>query len=429
MAGTGSVWVAASRTVHAAGARARRDGPLFALCLGLIAFGVWLRCVDLGFPNALTWDEHHFVLNARNYLQHKHDWNDHPPLGKLLIALGMLVVGDTSVGWRLSSLTFGLLSILLARCLAVTVYRDRRAGWLAAAFVAGDGFLVSYSRTALLDGVLTALILLSAWLGARARSPRGIAAAAIAMGFASSVKASGVALALPLGVACLGQKRKITSLALLALAPLVYTLFFSLGLALTREPHSAGDAWRTTVRLIAQHAAEHTFSHPMTSHWYTWFLPKRPITIRYDADGPFAVRVSTTLGNLLLWWSAGLALLGGAGVTLVALVKKARAPFDRVRLRRVTRATATVFTLAIAMLLPWMVSSRDSYMYHYLPPYTALLILVGGTVSRVYRRHRWIALSYVASVVLVSAYYAPVWAQLPLTRAAFEQRLFLPMWR
>ena len=39
------------------------------------------------------------------------------------------------------------------------------------------------------------------------------------------------------------------------------------------------------------------------------------------------------------------------------------------------------------------------------------------------------ALGYVLAVGVLSAYYAPVWAQLPVTTAAFEQRVFLPMWR
>ncbi|HEX3597155.1 MAG TPA: phospholipid carrier-dependent glycosyltransferase, partial [Polyangiaceae bacterium] len=90
----------------------RRDGPLFLLCAALVALGTWLRAVDLGFPPSLTWDEHHFVLNARNYITHQHDWNDHPPLGKLLIVPWLLLLGDSSRSFRMNSFVFGLLAIV-----------------------------------------------------------------------------------------------------------------------------------------------------------------------------------------------------------------------------------------------------------------------------------------------------------------------------
>jgi dolichyl-phosphate-mannose--protein O-mannosyl transferase len=399
------------------------------LCLGLVALGVWLRMVDVGFPAGLTWDEHHFVLNARNYLAHAHDWNDHPPLGKLLLAIGMLALGDTSTGWRVMPMLFGIASIALARALGTGLFRDRRAGWMAAAFVAGDGFLIAYSRTALLDGMLTTLVLATACLAVRARSPGRMALVALAIGCAASVKMSAFALGLPVALLCLAGRQRVLSLATLAIAPALYTALFALGLWLSHEPHSAAVVWRTTYQLLAQHVGAHSFTHPLTSHWYTWFWPKRPITIRYDLVGVDSVRASTTLGNLLLWWSAAVALLGGLGATVgtLRLVAK-RGPRAR-RPGRSAGAATFLFVFALAMLLPWMIGTRDSYIYHYLPSYAVLLVLVGGLASRVYRRRRAVALTFVAAVTLVSVFYAPAWGQLELTRAAFDARLFLPSWR
>src|SRR5262249_44777974 len=137
----------------------RRDGPLFVVCASVVAFGIWLRLQNLGFPRVLTFDERHFVLNARNYIAHQHDWNDHPPLSKLLFALSIMMRGDNSVGWRFIAAAAGLFNILLAVTLGRNLFRDRLAGWLAGAFVAGDGFLIAYSRTALPDGILVTFVL------------------------------------------------------------------------------------------------------------------------------------------------------------------------------------------------------------------------------------------------------------------------------
>ena len=50
------------------------------LLVALIIGGVVARVHDFGYPNELTWDEHHFVENARNLLEGRSDRNDHPPL-------------------------------------------------------------------------------------------------------------------------------------------------------------------------------------------------------------------------------------------------------------------------------------------------------------------------------------------------------------
>jgi dolichyl-phosphate-mannose--protein O-mannosyl transferase len=414
------------------------DGPLLVLALGLVGLGVALRVVAVDFPHWLTWDEHHFVENARNYIAHRHDWNDHPPLGKLLIVPWILALGDVSRSWRLSSVLFGLASVLVARCIAVTLYRDRRAGWLAAAFLAGDGFLISYSRTALLDGVLTAFVLFTLYAAVRARGALGVAVAAGFIGCAASVKTSGFGLGLPVLILVLVRARKILSLqtalsvAALAMAPLVYTAIFSYGLWLVHEPYGIVDVWIVSFRLLANHNLAQSFSHPLTSHWYTWFLPVRPITLRYDIVAPHAIRVLSTLGNPVLWWSTTVAFFGSASLAVGALLRRlgsARSGAQAAGLGRFEQGTVVLFSFALTMLLPWVIGKRDSYIYHYLPSYACLLIVVAGATAAVYRKKRLVALGFTAVVCLVSVFYAPVWGQLEMTKRAFNARLFVPKWR
>lgn len=405
------------------------DGPLLALCLVLVVFGVWVRVVNLGFPPSLTWDEHHFVENARNYIQHKHDWNDHPPLGKLLIAPWMLALGDTSTSFRMSSLVFGLASILLAGSLAARLYRDRRAGWLAAAFVAADGFCIAFSKTALLDGVLTAMLLLIAWLTVTARSPLRVALAAVFIGLAANVKESGFALGLPVLLLSLLRPQPLLRAGVLVLAPVTFTGAFCLGLWLAQEPASVADAWRTALHFIKLHHEANTFTHPLTSHWYTWFFPIRPITLSYERVGRDFIRVLTTLGNLALWWAAPIALVAAGVISVRAGVRCFHARSFRTHVGRAARATVVLFSFAMTMLAPWIIGSQDSYIVHYLPIYAVLLILVAGFASRVYRARRIPALAFVCVTALVSAFYAPVWGKLRITPAAFQARLFFPGWR
>lgn len=85
------------------------------ICLAvMIVGGVWIRIQALPWPTWFTFDEEPFVKNAQNYPLGIPDNNDHPPFGKLLISLGMLVFGYNSLGWRFGPLLFGLQTVLLA---------------------------------------------------------------------------------------------------------------------------------------------------------------------------------------------------------------------------------------------------------------------------------------------------------------------------
>jgi dolichyl-phosphate-mannose--protein O-mannosyl transferase len=405
-----------------------RDGPLVVACGALVGLGVFLRISDLGFPPSLTWDEHHFVLNARNYLQRAHDWNDHPPLGKLLIVCGMVLHGDTSLGWRFASMLLGLASIVFAYRIAALVFRDRRGGLMAAAFVAGDGFMIAYSRAALLDGMLTSLCLAAALASLGARSWRGMALAGVLVGCAANVKLSGAFLLLPIAVLCVLRRDRLSATFALVAAPVVYAILFVFGLYLSREPHGVMDALRATNAIVAHHAALTQFTHPMTSRWYTWFLPTRPVTLRYDAVGAGVVRGMTSLGNPVLWWACDIALLAGLALSGRAAIRFARKRSVRAVVGRIARANMALLAFGVTLLLPWVVGNRDSYIYHYLPTYAFLLVIAGGDLSFLYRRHREAVLAFVLAVALVSVYYAPVWGQLPITAAGFRARLFLRMW-
>ncbi|HEY3595466.1 MAG TPA: phospholipid carrier-dependent glycosyltransferase, partial [Polyangiaceae bacterium] len=129
----------------------RAETLLIALCFIVLGLAVQWRVVYLDFPPSFTFDEHHFVENARNYIQQRADWNDHPPLGKLILVPSMLAFGDNSLSWRLPAMTFGLALVAVAYFTGVALFRTKRAGLLAATLVAADGFFISFSRTALLD--------------------------------------------------------------------------------------------------------------------------------------------------------------------------------------------------------------------------------------------------------------------------------------
>jgi dolichyl-phosphate-mannose--protein O-mannosyl transferase len=427
----------------ALGAGARRaapHAPLVLVCWSLIALGVALRIQDIAFPDRLIFDEHHFVNNARNYLQGEADNNDHPPLGKLLIALGMLAWGDGSLGWRMVPLLLGLGNVLLAYGVCRAAFRSSLAGWLGAAFIAGDGFLIVYSRGAMIDGFITHFGLACGWALIGWRAPWRLFAAAVLVGLAASVKFSGGGLLLAVVVATFSQRGWLRRLGLLlatgATAAGVYCGIYSFGLALSERPSNLHAVYSESVRLLAAHGSSTSFEHPLACRWYTWFVPTRTITIHRLDQGDLGVRMMTSLGNPLLWWASAAVSLGVVGAMLwlgprelTARLRRSRAGLPLGWLGKRFEGHAMLAVLWLSMMLPWILYPRDSYLYHYLPSYAFGLLLLAGGVTWVYERRAWLGMLVVLAAAEVTVFYAPVWVQYPLTQSAVRQRLFLPGWR
>ncbi len=224
------------------------------LVVGLIVAGVILRVQGVGAPPFFTFDEEPFATNARHYLVHAPDDNDHPPLGKLLQAVGLLLFDYTPLGWRFVALCFGIHNILIAYWLGSALFERRRAGLFAAACIAADGFFLSYSRAGLLDGILVCFVLWSFLAAVVARNARGVAVSALLVGLAASVKWSGFMAAVP-AVAAVYWFGRVPRKAIgwFALAPIVHVLVWMLGLWISDEPWQPSVLFPLMVRLFQHH--------------------------------------------------------------------------------------------------------------------------------------------------------------------------------
>lgn len=402
------------------------------------------RFWQLDFPPQLTFDEHHFVKNARNYLEGKFDWNDHPPLGKLFMAFSIKHLGDSSFAFRLPSAVCGLLNILFAGLLGRSLFASKTAGLLAAAFIAADGFLLAYSRTALLDGILTTFTLLALWL-MTLRGVLPVLLAGLVIGIGMAVKMSAVTLIGPF--LALAFFRALThfqwftdryswtkqttlfarplreswsvilmTLPALGIALATYLGVWMFGLSITGQDGTLDGAIGAHVKMMAHHAKLTDWTHPLLSRFWTWPLPTTPLLLRHDPAGFGLVRVMTSMGNPLLWWSAAL--------TVIAL------PLAPVLRKRNGLEKFWLLVAFLAYISPWIVTNRDSYIYHYLPPYGIALVLVAGLAAE-YRKHVSHLRTTVAicAVATVSAYYVPVWAQLPMSESSFNNRPLTRPWK
>jgi dolichyl-phosphate-mannose-protein mannosyltransferase len=380
---TGSATAAAARPL-----RRRPSRTVLALVVLVVALSAAVRFADLARYPGTVFDEYYYVHDARAILHGDlagappASWRpvalrsvSHPDLAKLAIGAGIAAFGDHAWGWRLPSALAGTVLIALVFPLA------RRMGlgdeWALAALVltAADPMLMLESRLAVLDifvALGTALVVYCALRAVQSGfRPGWLVACGAAVGAAIASKWSG-AFAVPAALVILlpGLLRKgraavspavlVVTLALVPAGVYLasYLPYFAAGHGLGDwahlQVHMATYGWGVKGdRSFASAAITWPFDvHPI---WYRWSVSERGTT------GLFAV------GNILVWWTAATAwvVLG-----ILAL------------LRRDWRLGLTP-ALVAALYLPWLVTSRQAYIYYMVPVIPFLAILVATALSRV----------------------------------------------
>ncbi len=145
-------------------------GPLL-----VTVFGALLRFNRLGVPRAVIFDETYYVPDAfgilkfgveHNYVSGRNallvngnphifssggEFVVHPPVGKLLIAIGEWTFGLNPFGWRFATAVIGSLAILVLARITRRMTRSTLLGCVAGLLMALDGLEFAMSRTALLD--------------------------------------------------------------------------------------------------------------------------------------------------------------------------------------------------------------------------------------------------------------------------------------
>lgn len=157
-----------------------------ALPAAVLGLAAATRLIGLGEPDAFVFDETYYVKDAVSLLSQGYEgaWPQgsdeafaagspgapsaeaafvaHPPLGKWVIALGLLTLGPQNpAGWRLGTAVTGIVLVGLVMLLAHRLLRSLPLTVIAGGLVAIDGNAIVMSRTALLDGVLAAFVVLA----------------------------------------------------------------------------------------------------------------------------------------------------------------------------------------------------------------------------------------------------------------------------
>jgi dolichyl-phosphate-mannose--protein O-mannosyl transferase len=340
-------------------ALARRDWHWILL---LVAIAALCRLPRLGQPPTEVFDEIYHARTALEYVEGRPptEWV-HPPMAKLLIAVGIAAFGYEPWAWRLAPALAGIALVPIFFLLARWLLPSRRAAILATLLLLCDGVYLVQSRLAMtnifavLFQLTATLVVLRAVERERLR-PSEAVGAGLFLGLALSTRWTSLWCVGLLALVTLAVRRRrllrpregaLVALAGLALPAMVYVASYVPWMC---QGHTLAETVRQQ-RAVWRYHADLQAEHPYASAWYTWPWLYRPTWYFHERapDGRTA-RAIIALGSPPVW-------LASVPVCLWAVW---------VGLRR-RRPWLLLIGLGFgAMYLPWAIAPRTLNFSHYL---------------------------------------------------------------
>ena len=400
-----------------------------------------LCAVRLTIPSSPYFDEVHYLPASRALLDQSAWLNrEHPLLGKEIIAAGIALFGDNSLGWRIFSVVAGT-AALFAFCRALWFASCSRFATLAYGVLLASGFsLFVHARIAMLDIFMVCFIAIALWqLAGAMREPetgrRRLAIAGTALGLAMAAKWNAVPLAIIPGVAFLvlrasaGRRRLLMSrrgmpvpgmtlveaaVWLGALPLLVYWLTFVPAYFFASGALEPGGfiALHREIMALQSSVIE---PHPYQSNWPDWLINIRAIWYLYEpVDG--AQRGIMLIGNPLTM------LVGLPAIVWCLWAGLTRKKWDAL----------AVFVFFAASIAFWIIVNKPiQFYYHYFLSSCFLLAGLALALDALWKRgNHVIATAILVGSVAVFAWFYPILSAAPLAGAqSFNHWMWLDSWR
>lgn len=383
----------------------------------ILVFSFFTRVLYLSNPRSEYFDEVYHAFTARLVLHEDpkawewwnpnpegfaYEWT-HPPVAKLAMALGMLIFGENSFGWRIPGVVLGAICVYLVYKISREIFKDELLGVLSALVYSLDGLVLVMSRIGMNDTYFLFFSLLSIFLFLRKKD----FLSASSLGFAIASKWSGIwVIPILFAIFLVVRKKFVPSLVwFFILPPTIYIgSYFQMFLT--------GHGFDIFVGVQKQMWWYHTnlkATHPYTSSWWSWPFDLRPVYL-YTSDevGGWVARIYN-LGNPLVFWFG---LFSIAMSAIYAFYEKNK------------RLALIVFSYLI-FFVPWAASPRIMFFYHYLPSIPFLAISLGYFL----RRNPKTALFFILPIAVVFVYFYPHWVGIKIPLWLDSSYYWFASWR
>lgn len=393
---------------------------------------------ELSVMNGMYFDE---LYHGRTAYEHANNLksyeNSHPPLGKLIIAIGIAVFGMNAFGWRVMGALFGVAMLPVFYCLCKRIFKKKSSFAMAATTLFAFDFMhYVQTRIATIDvyGVFFILLMfyfmywyftMSFYRDGLGKTllPLGLCGLSFGLGAASKwicfYAGAGLALLLLISFikrvdewrrfknSTVAEYREAVSdcwkniiltclfcVGFFIIIPVIIYALSYLGypdvkLAFADTMKNGGGIFKAIGAYLNKVWGYQTFmynyhsgltsTHTYQSTWLQWIFDLRPIwyAIHYYDNG--YVGTISAFGNPIVWW------LSAAGtVGMIVQVIRRKIKLD---------STVIVILVGIACnLLPWVVFvKRCVFIYHYFATVPFIILAAMYFIQSVENDHEWFA--------------------------------------
>lgn len=361
---------------------------------------------NLSFRNGTYFDEIYHARTAYEYIHGLAPYeNTHPPLGKLIMSIGIMLFGMTPFGWRIMGTLIGILMLPVIYLIGRDLTRSRILGGFACLLFAFDFMHFAQTRIATIDVYVTFFILLmyyfmykycrmSFYDSPLRKTLLPLGACGICMGLGIASKWTGVYAAAGLAILFFStlyrryreyryakaspnafsngipHSQIISRFASYTKKTILFCVVFFVLIPFTIYllsylPVKSGNQglftrmWNSQLHMFSYHSGLNA-THYYGSSWDQWPTMIKPIFYYSGVIDTDLRQGISAFGNPLVWW-VGIP----AFFYMVYLALKYK-----------DRTASWLCVSYLAQYLPWCLVSRLTFIYHYFPsvPFVVLMI-------------------------------------------------------
>lgn len=335
------------------------------------------------FLNSSYFDEIYHARTAYEHLEGVSPYEiSHPPLGKLIIAIGIELFGMTPFGWRFSGALFGVLMLPVMYALLKRMFGAFEICACGTAIFAFDFMHFTQTRIATIDTYAVFFILLMylfMYIYITGGRTRDLALSGLFFGIGAACKwtcfYAGAGLAVIWLIHWIRNfrlrafiKNCLQCLVFFVIVPaaVYYMSYYTYGQAAGLDGVSmyftadyANIVLDNQKFMFSYHSGVHS-EHPYSSRWWQWIIDERPILyyLKYYDDGTRS-SFGAFLNPVLCW--AGL-------IAIVCCIFYA--------VKRRDTVSGFIVIGYLAQLLPWVFITRTTFEYHYFPSSVFLVLAI-----------------------------------------------------
>ncbi len=410
------------------------------------------------YKNSMYFDEIYHGRTAYEYIHSLDPYeNTHPPLGKLIISLGIMIFGMTPFGWRFSGTLFGVLMLPCIYIFSKKMFKSTKIATFSMLLMTFDFMHFTQTRIATIDVFVTLFIILMFYFMYSYQKlsfydtpllktfiPLGLSG--LFFGLAVASKWTGiyggaglfVIFLLSVGrriyeynkitngkgfskeekekVSCLKKNLSLTVLfcigAFVILPVLIYILSY---IPYLKAPGMDGiKSIIENQAYMFDYHANLDATHPYSSEWYTWPINIKPVWY-YTSEAKDGIRQTiASFGNPVIWW------LG-----LIALVW--------VFIRAVKNRGEKEMFLSVSFLaqfLPWVGVARCVFLYHYFPSVPFIILALSHFYYKKRDENLWDTLFLIVLCICLILFvmYYPVLSGFGAYEGYIDALKILPEW-